>query len=181
MHACRLSCTHLRTLCDVHGLCSSALWCHILCSSIFTAYIVRSAKVLLHKWKNSAITEYPEFVESKSGQQRVFYSGGQQCRSLKVHRRFRGAYCLHLQDHRVGVEWRWRQYVPPKRRRALKTTRYLIPEDSTLRSHRCENHKSIEIRAVSEGLKIKSDTCTSLNNSRRVPAFYKFNSIKLLK
>jgi hypothetical protein len=25
MHACRLSCTHLRTLCDVHGLCSSVL------------------------------------------------------------------------------------------------------------------------------------------------------------
>jgi hypothetical protein len=25
MHACRLSCTHLRTLCNVHGLCSSAL------------------------------------------------------------------------------------------------------------------------------------------------------------
>jgi hypothetical protein len=23
LHACRLSCTHLRTLCDVHGLCSS--------------------------------------------------------------------------------------------------------------------------------------------------------------
>jgi hypothetical protein len=25
LHACRLSCTHLRTLCDVHGLCSSVL------------------------------------------------------------------------------------------------------------------------------------------------------------
>jgi hypothetical protein len=25
LHACRLSCAHLRTLCDVHGLCTSAL------------------------------------------------------------------------------------------------------------------------------------------------------------
>jgi hypothetical protein len=25
LHACRLSCTHLRTLCDVHGLCSSGI------------------------------------------------------------------------------------------------------------------------------------------------------------
>jgi hypothetical protein len=39
--------------------------------------------------------------------------------------------------------WRWRRYVPPKRRVDTKrTTRRYIPEDGTLHNHRCENLKS---------------------------------------
>jgi hypothetical protein len=37
--------------------------------------------------------------------------------------------------------WRWRRYVPPKRR-VQQTTRRHIPEDDTLHNHRCENLKS---------------------------------------
>jgi hypothetical protein len=59
------------------------------------------------------------------------------CIAVEVHWRFGGTYCLHIQDRRVSharswdvlyhllvvwllasllLPWRWRQYVPPKRR-----------------------------------------------------------------
>jgi hypothetical protein len=39
--------------------------------------------------------------------------------------------------------WRWRRYVPPKRRLNFKrTTRCYIPDDRTLHNHRCENLRS---------------------------------------
>jgi hypothetical protein len=43
----------------------------------------------------------------------------------------------------IFLSWRWRRYVPPKRRfDTERTTRRYTPEDGTLHNHHCENIKS---------------------------------------
>jgi hypothetical protein len=79
---------------------------------------------------------------------------------LKVNRRFGETYRLHLQGRRISRArnqreirwqaelifrpWKWKRYIPPKRRltfNPLYIQRY-IPKDGTLHNHRCENLKS---------------------------------------
>jgi hypothetical protein len=75
------------------------------------------------------------------------------CSPLSFNRRFGGTYRLHLQGRRNRFSktskraggkqnlflrsWRWKRYVPPKRRvETQRTTRRLIPEDDTLHHNR---------------------------------------------
>jgi hypothetical protein len=70
------------------------------------------------------------------------------CSQLRVIRRFRGTYCLHLQGRKISRarnqhESR-RRYVPPKCWLTLNGLLGLISqkEDDTLHNHHCENLKS---------------------------------------
>jgi hypothetical protein len=82
------------------------------------------------------------------------------CSPLRLNQCFGGTYRLHLQGRRNKFSknqqasrwldgfclflrpWRWRRYVPPKRRLKLDGLHGVMLDDDILQNHRCENLKS---------------------------------------
>jgi hypothetical protein len=60
LHACRLSCTHLRTLCDVHGLCTSGLYSSTSIMRTNSMKQIRSKS--LWRWYINTIIDFLDII-----------------------------------------------------------------------------------------------------------------------